>query len=97
MHNDHRDELVKAKLYAEEPARFVWVDQKTVVWKSTGTIHLLVRMDGRWQCDCFYDMQSHLPCGHVRGLETLLTESTTGLDSQIELVPRCDLRPAYCV
>ena len=74
MTYDLVDELIKAKLYAEDPSRFVWDDQNTVVWMSTGTDHYLVRADGKWQCDCFYDKQSELPCGHVRALEQIASK-----------------------
>jgi hypothetical protein len=84
---DHVDEIVKAKLYAEDPSRFVWVDEKTVVWMSSDTTHLLVRVDGIWRCDCFYGMQSHLPCAHLRALEQV-TGRRLGTDSSIQSMCR---------
>lgn len=68
---DHVDELVKAKMYVEDPSCFLWVNEKTVVWMSFGAVHLIVRIDDTWQCDCSYGTQSRLPCGHVRALEQL--------------------------
>jgi hypothetical protein len=95
---DHVDELVKAKLYVEDPSGFVWVDEKTVVWMSTGTSHLLVCIDGKWHCDCFYDVQSHLPCGHVRALEQLARErSGSACSVQSKSLPDLvELAPAGC-
>jgi len=75
---DHVDELVKAKMYVEDPSCFVRVDEKTVVWMSPGAVHLLVCIDDTWHCDCSYGKQSRLPCGHLRALEQLASE---GLDS----------------
>ena len=72
MASDHIDELVKAKLYLAEPARFERVNEKTFVWRSGGSIRLLVLSGGKWLCDCIYGMESDLPCGHVRALEQLV-------------------------
>ena len=72
MVSDHIDELVKAKLYLEEPARFVPVNKETVIWRSNGSIQLLVLSEDGWLCDCSYGMESALPCGHVRALEQLI-------------------------
>jgi hypothetical protein len=68
---DHVDELVRAKMYVEDPSCFVWVNEKTVVWMSLGAAHLLVRIDDTWHCDCSYGKQSRFPCGHLRALEQL--------------------------
>lgn len=76
MPHDHVDELVRAKRHREEPSRFVQVDQKTVIWTHTDTIHLLVYVDGTWQCDCSYGLQSYLPCSHVRAWEQIASDGS---------------------
>jgi hypothetical protein len=76
MPSDHEAEYLKAKCFSEEPFRFTLVDRDTFVWKGSSCAHLLVCVEGTWHCDCAYGGQSHLPCGHLRALEQLLSDSS---------------------
>ncbi len=84
MLSDDQDEYIKGKQYGQERFRFVQVGHDAVVWEGPSCSHFILRTADGWHCDCSYGRLSHLPCCHVRALESLLSNGELLLESATE-------------
>jgi hypothetical protein len=85
LYSDRISQVNKRRRYRNEPKRFcfLWPD----VWRLNGDhhTHTLIYMGDRWSCDCEYDLDNELPCGHVMALEALLDAGI--LSEEKEIIP----------
>lgn len=72
LHSSRISQVNKYCRYRNEPDCFFCLCSG--VWWLTGDhhTHTLIDMGDHWSCDCEYDLDNELPCGHVMALEALL-------------------------
>jgi hypothetical protein len=75
MSHDFSRQMVKAKLYYDQPDQFQRVGGATFKWVNDEVSYELNRKDdGSWQCQCHYARNSQYPCAHARALERLIAD-----------------------
>jgi hypothetical protein len=75
MHSDLIGKIEKARHYANEPQRVVFVDF-TAHYQGGNNTHTITLSEGRWSCDCAA-YRLHQTCAHTMAMQKLLAAMLT--------------------